>query len=192
MHNTMKKFLKPVLTLFVTASMLVACKRDEDPQPPKEQELITNITLTLIDIDDPNPDEEVTATFRDPDGPGGQAPTITPLVLKPNRTYWGSIRLLNDSDPNDVKDITEEVEAELDDHEFFFTPSPGLNLTIRKTDSDSQGRPVGLETDFDTGAVSSGILNVKLMHQAGIKPTPGSANVGETDIDIDFITSIEE
>lgn len=183
----MKKFLKPVLALFVTASLLTACKPDEDPEPDDDHELITTVTLTLINQS--NATDVVTVTWRDLDGEGGAAPNIGELELKDNTTYLGTVRVLHEAEHgnhSDVEDLTEEIRDEADDHEFFYTPSAGLNLTVNKTDQDSRGRPVGLAATFGTGADSQGTLRVRLMHQVGIKPTPGNPNVGETDIDIVF------
>jgi hypothetical protein len=183
----MKNLFKSVLTLFVTASLLTACKRDEEPEPDHDHELITTVTLTLVNAADATDVE--TVTWRDLDGEGGAAPIIGELELKENTTYLGTIRVLNEEehgDHFDVEDLTEEIREEANDHEFFYTPSAGLNLTVTKTDRDSQGRPLGLEATFVTGAESHGTLRVRLMHQVGIKPTPGNPNVGETDIDILF------
>jgi hypothetical protein len=183
----MKKFIKPVLALFVTASLFTACKRDEDPEPDDDHDEITTISLRLVNAADPT--DVVEATWRDVDGPGGQAPTIDELDLKDNATYNGTIRFLHESEHNnhfDVEDLTDEIREDGNSHEVFYTPSAGLNLTVTKTDQDSQGRPIGLSATFVTGADSHGDLRVRLMHQPGIKPTPGSFNVGETDVDITF------
>jgi hypothetical protein len=131
----------------------------------------------------------VTATFRDPDGEGGNAPVkFDEIVLKPNAVYNTTITLLDES-KTPAEDITEEIEEEADDHQFFYTPTAGLNVTIAYEDKDSKQLPLGLKTKMTTGAASTGKLKVTLKHQAGTKNN--NINTGETDVELDFTTKVQ-
>ncbi len=122
MLKAQKLFLLLIVFSFITAG----CKKD-DAVPDDEQELITTIRLTLTNVT--NSTEVVTATWRDIDGPGGAAPVITGLTLRPNVTYTGTIDFLDESQSNNPVNITDEVEEEGIDHEIFYEVTdhyPGL------------------------------------------------------------------
>ena len=86
-----------------------SCKKDDPVTPviPNEQEVITTLNYTLTNAFDST--DVVTLTFVDLDGDGGTAPTITGGSLNANKTYNGTMELLDETDPADVEDITEEV-----------------------------------------------------------------------------------
>ncbi|MCJ8166157.1 hypothetical protein MKJ04_15020 [Pontibacter sp. E15-1] len=187
----MKHLLKPYLAAFMMGSLLFAstsCGSD-DPKPiVVEQELITTVKLSLVPE---GKGQNVTATFSDPDGDGGNAPTIETLVLAPNTTYNMTVTLSDDS-KSPSKDITAEVRTEGDEHELFFTATGGLNISsVQKTDLDKNNRPVGLEATIVTGATSSGKLRVTLKHQPNLKGNTSDISKGETDVEADFPAVIQ-
>ncbi|QNF35870.1 hypothetical protein HUW51_16845 [Adhaeribacter swui] len=168
--------------------MLMSCDKDDDDAdaPVNESELITTVTLTMREVGTAN---TVTATFRDPDGEGGNAPTqFDEIVLKPNTVYNTTITLLDES-KTPPADITEEIEEEEEDHQFFFTPTAGLNVSVAYDDGDDNNLPVGLETKITTGAPSTGSLKVTLKHQVGTKNN--NIATGETDVELNFITKVQ-
>jgi hypothetical protein len=180
-----RSFIKPVLLLFLTASLLSSCDKDNE-EPENEEELITTVTLAMQEVGTTN---TVTATFRDPDGEGGNAPTkFDEIVLKPNKVYNTTITLQNES-VSPPEDITKEILAEADDHQFFYTPTAGLNVTVAYDDKDSKNLPIGLKTKITTGAASTGKLKVTLKHQPGSKNN--SMAIGDTDVEIDFTTKVQ-
>jgi hypothetical protein len=166
---------------------MASCKKD-DEGPDDEQELITTVRLTLTNVS--NSTELATATWRDTDGPGGAAPVITALTLKPNTTYTGRVQFLDESKPNDPKDITEEVEEEDDEHEVFYIVT-GANLTITNRNTDSKELPLGTRANFASGAASTGILRVVLKHKPGNKAAGDQATKGETDVEADLPVQIQ-
>jgi len=182
-----KKFLKPAFMLFLAAGLLSSCdKNDDEQEPENESELITTVMLTMQEEGTAN---VVTATFRDTDGDGGNAPTkFDEIVLKPNKVYNTTITLMDES-KSPAENITEEIEEESDDHQFFFTPTTGLNVTVAYQDKDANNLPIGLETKVTTGTASTGKLKVTLKHQPGIKNNNIAA--GETDIELDFTTNVQ-
>lgn len=188
----MKNLLKPYLTAFMMGSLLVASTscRDDDPEPVVEEgELITTVTITLVPE---GKSQSVTATFSDPDGPGGNNPTVQTLNLEPNTVYNATLTFSDESQTPPV-DITEEIEEEGDEHEIFYQALSDLNITsVEKTDMDSNNRPIGLEATITTGAASSGILRIILKHQpGGLKGSTSNPAVGETDVEADFPAVIQ-
>lgn len=194
-RSTKGSFKLAVLSAMLILLAFVACKEDNpsDPGGGNDQELITKVILTLTENGTSN---TVTATFNDPDGGGGAAPTITGLSLKAGSTYTGKIELKDES-KNPVEDITEEVKEEADAHQFFYTPQGALagRITVTVTDKDSKNLPVGLEF---TVAVSAGAavtgsaansLNVALSHFEGATKT-GTSRSPETDVEINFPVNI--
>jgi hypothetical protein len=186
MNISKRSFFKPAFGLLLAAGLLAGCDKDEDEQPVNEGELITTVTLTMQEVGTTN---TVTATFRDPDGEGGNAPTkFDEIVLKPNAVYNTTITLLDES-KNPAENITEEVEEEADEHQFFYTPTTGLNVTVAYDDKDSKNLPVGLKTRITTGTASTGKLKVTLKHQPGTKNN--NIATGETDVELDFTTKVQ-
>ena len=170
--------------LLLAVSFLSGCKDDDDTPPVNEEELITTVLLDMTETGTTSP---VTASFRDVDGPGGNAPTITDIVLKPNTVYHTEIRVLDESKTPAVF-VTEEIAEEDEDHQFFYTPTT-VNLAVTYQDQDQNNLPVGLKTFLTTGAASTGKLKVTLKHQPGIKNN--NIATGETDLEVDFNVRIE-
>lgn len=170
--------------------MASACKKDPKPVqtpplPANEEELITTFKITFTDPDNVNPD--VIAVFRDIDGPGGNAPTAFDTIrLLPGTLYNASIEFLNES-VSPAESITEEIQEEAVDHLICFAPS-NVNTTIVRTDSDGTYE-IGLLSNWTTGAVSEGSVQITLRHQPGIKN--GACEVGDSDIELNFHTIIE-
>jgi hypothetical protein len=187
----MKKQFRSYLTLALAGSLLAftSCDDHDDEPHDHEQELITTMTLTMTPQ---GGGQAITATFRDLDGEGGQAPVMTPqqVVLNANTTYVTQITLLDEANN---ENITDEVREKGTEHEFFFVPSPATLLTVTKTDRDSNNRPIGVESTIQTAATpQTGSLRVVLKHQAGgLKTNSSTINTGETDIDVTYNISIQ-
>lgn len=184
------KSKKIYLIGLMSLTMLAACKKDPKPvitppPPVNEEELITTFKITFTDPNGVNP--SVTAIFRDLDGPGGNNPTVfDPIKLKANSTYNAAIQFLNEA-ASPAEDITAEILEEAVDHLICFDVT-GANVTIVRTDSDGTYQ-VGLASTWTTAAVSSGNTIITLRHQPGIKN--GSCDIGDSDIELNFITEIE-
>lgn len=187
----MKKTKLYLFGLLALTMTIASCKKEnpkpvETPPPPvNEEELITTFRITLTDPDGINP--TVIATFRDIDGPGGNAPELFDTIrLKPNAVYHAAIQFLNEA-ANPAEDITEEIAEEAEDHLICFNIS-GVNTYIVRTDSDGTYE-IGLASTWTTTAASQGKVLITLRHQPGIKN--GSCDVGDSDIELDFVTIIE-
>ena len=191
----MKKVSLKNLFVVATAVALIitGCKKDKetvpDPEDPvNETEVMTTFKLTFVDS--ANSADIVTATFRDPDGDGGNPPVkFDSVKLVANKTYFASVLILDET-KSPVDTISNEIEEEANDHLFFYTPQ-GVNETITILDKDTHTPtplPVGVHTKWKTGATSTGSTKIVLRHQPGVKN--GTYAPGETDIEILFQTKI--
>jgi hypothetical protein len=183
MKTSFKKLFLGFLAL-VLATGFSACK-DNNPEPENPEELITTLKLTFTDS--ANTANTFTVTFADPDGPGGNTPTTyDSIALQPNKTYWVTAQLLNES-VSPAEDITLEVEEEKEDHLFGYSST--ANISIVATDLDNNNLPVGIQTKWKTAGASTGNTTVVLKHQPGIKT--GDIALGETDVEVFFYTEIQ-
>ena len=180
------KFLSTV----IFASLLVAsCSNNDDaPEPVNEEEVITTLTVTLA----PNGGgTSITLQTRDLDGDGPNAPDVTVSGnLEAGVTYNGTIVLQNET-VSPAENITEEVEEESIEHQFFYTPGAGLDVTTAYSNFDTDGNPLGTEFTVTAGAASSGTLTFTLRHEP-TKPNTGLGDAGgETDIAATFSVTIQ-
>jgi len=185
----MNKNLISTLAL-ATVLFFAACKKD-DPEIPNEEELITSVNYTLTST---SGGADVTLSFQDLDGDGGDSPTITGGTLEANHTYTGSLELLNEAE-SPVEDITEEIDEEDDEHQFFFT-STVSNLMVAYGDQDGDGNPIGLSSTLTTGDAASGTLTITLRHEpsksaTGVSDGDITNAGGETDIEVTFPVDVQ-
>jgi hypothetical protein len=163
---------------------VIGCKKDDHAHD--EEELITTVNVRLTESGTTN---VTTFTFRDTDGPGGNAPTrFDTIRLAPNRTYNCEITLLNES-VTPAEDKTPEIRTEANDHQFFFAPT-SVNITVSNLDTDSRSLPLGLTSRWTTAAATpagvTGSIRVTLKHKPGIKASGDDVSKGETDIEVAF------
>ena len=109
------KVLSTALILFATL-MFTSCDKN-NPEPPVDPEVITTLNYTLSPS---SGGSDVSLSFSDLDGDGGNAPIITGGKLEANTTYTGILELLNES-VTPTEDITEEIAEEDEEHQFFFS-----------------------------------------------------------------------
>ena len=189
----MKLFLYTKLIFFYlfTALLISSCSSDEDevdeiPELINEQEVITTVVLTFDSSDNP------TQTIRWAVEEDNSSKVIN---LKANTAYQVGISFLDETDPSDVEDITEEVIEEADDHQVFYdfsdvsiSYSSGTNDTI-----DSDGNPVYLNSLWTASSSGSGIVQAFLIHEPTSKTgTSRDSFGGETDVAIDIPITISD
>lgn len=183
----MSKF-KFLGTALLVGLLVVSCKKDDttpvDNHEHDESELITTVQLNFSGKGISGNDTTFTVSFDDPDGTGGNKPTAFDTIrFAANKTYTCDLILL-DKSKNPVDTISNEVKEEADEHLFFFTPSDKDALSVTINDKDSKGRNLGLKTSWVTKKATNGTVQVKLMHQPGVKD--GTSANGDTDVEIDF------
>ncbi len=201
----MKRLFSWVLSVVLVATgMLHLTSCGDDPEKENVPELITKITLTFTPVAGGDP---IVINAVDPDGEGPQdlAPE-GPIELLEGATYMLSIELFNEllSPGEEGYDLTEEIEEEADEHQFFFGFSDGVfssptgsgNIapstgSINYEDEDSNGLPVGLVTRWTAGTIQSDkFFRVMLKHLPGIKSATSTSADGETDVDVTFTLNI--
>ena len=152
----MKKLNFLITAIFATVLFVSCSNDDETVAPVNEEEVLTTMTVTL------------TPNF-------GGSPITVSGNLATGITYNGTILLLNET-VNPPENITDEVEEEDLEHQFFYTLGSGLDATTAYSNFDSEGNPLGTEFTLITGAASSGTLTFTLRHEP-TKPNDGiSAN----------------
>jgi len=183
--------LKTVITTVLVAILgLSSCSKD-DPIIPNEEEVITTLEYTLT----PNGGgTTVVLSFMDLDGDGGNAPIITGGTLDANKTYTGTLVLLNEQE-SPAGDITAEIQEEDEEHQFFFQTNIA-GLTVAYNDQDANGNPLGLQSTITTTDVGNGTLTVILRHEpnksAGGVASGDITNAGgETDIEVTFDVTVQ-
>ena len=195
-----------LLPMLILALIFTGCSDDDDTtsdqngggddnnlpiDPINEQEVITTVEITLT-----NDLGSYQLSWEDLDGDGPDEAIINGTTM-PAGTYNCEVELYNKTvaEDDDEYRVTLEILEEDLDHQFFFTPLNGLDVSYSYTDMDSEGNPIGQTFDL-TANVSGGDLNVVLLHE----PDKGAAGVpdgdmtnagGETDIDITFPITIE-
>jgi hypothetical protein len=186
-----KQFMKVVLGIFVFSALITSCKKDT-VEEPNEEEVITTMKLTFVPV---GGGETLTYQFKDPDGPGGTAPTQQEIVLAPSKTYNVTVQLLNEIE-SPAKDITLEVAAEADAHRFYYEPTVGSNITVAGLDNDGNGVPLGITSTWTTGSIATGKTKVTLRHFGGTPPDKAvgdlvNSSKSSTDIEVEFNTKIQ-
>jgi len=153
----------------------IGCGDPDDGQQQNESEVITSVSIVFSPS---GGGDDITAEFDDPDGDGGEPPTIDEIELLPGE-YAASVSLSNRlEDP--PEDITEEILDEAAEHQIFFTGSavdgpasdvPGAPLVHSYADADENGFPIGIDSTIiaDSG---SGDLVITLRH---MPPISGSS-----------------
>ena len=183
MKSTKKIFLMALLA----TSLLVGCKKDE-PSPTEDNELITTIRLKFTESG-----TTTSFTFKDLDGPGGNAPIIDKISLKPNKTYTVTVEILDES-KMPIVNTTNDILAKKDEHLFEFISTPATLLVLTPTDKDSRGFNVGLTSSATTTSAGTGKLQVVLHHQPPVGGKPiknGTFTLGSIDVDVNFEVEIK-
>ena len=189
----MKLFLntKQIFFYLFTALLISSCSSDEDevdeiPELINEQEVITTVVLTFDSSD--NPTQTIRWAVEEDN-------SLKFINLKANTEYQVGISFLDETDPSDVEDITEEIIEEADDHQVFYgfsdvsiSYSSGTNDTI-----DSDGNPVYLNSLWTASSSGSGIVQAFLIHEPTSKTgTSRDSFGGETDVAIDIPITIAD
>lgn len=193
----MKNLRKLPIYLFAALTMGFASCESDDPEPENDGEVITDVTLNFQELDGSgNPIGLVTSfSARDPEGiEVGATPIIQPISLTKGKTYRMTIEVLNSIEN---EDITKEILAEADEHQFFFLGSGFTSNVLTIAYNDPSGKLIGLQnilTVSSSPGTNNSQMRVLLRHDLD-KSFPGATNPnfenfvqagGETDLDITF------
>ena len=182
------KNLKLIALLVIPVIFSTSCSNDD--APVNEEEVITTVTTTLV-----GGGQTITLTSRDLDGDGPNAPVITVSGnLVAGTTYTGSTKFLNELE-SPAEDITVEVEEEGADHQVFYQLPSSIG-TVTYTDTDANGRPIGLNFILVAGTSgSTGTLTVTLRHlpnktASGVSGGDITNAGGNTDAAVSFSVAV--
>jgi hypothetical protein len=184
--------------------LVAAC--GDDGGSTNENEVITTVVLNFT----PTSGSAVVATWNDPDGDGGSAPTIDPVNLPPGN-YSLTVQFQNRL-VTPPEEITEEVMQENNFHLLLFTGTAVVGPATTNTtgplmqsyaDMDGNGLPVGL-TDNIVASAGTGQLTVTLRHMPPEEPPVKSATTvmevktggvdsigGSTDAQVNFTVTVQ-
>lgn len=171
--------MKPPLILSSVLILLASCHKKSNL--PQEEINTLKISFTQSG-------STKTFTWTDPDGAGGNNPTIDTIVLDSASSGPGLIQvfqLINGAST----EVTGEIASKKEEHQFFFVPANLGTFSIAASDKDANGLPVGLTFGAQTGSPANGLLRVYLSHYDGI--TKSAAPSPETDIDVTFPVRIK-
>lgn len=189
----MKKYI--IYALLALPLIIVSCSKDDNdtPEPVNEEEVITTMTVTLTPKEGFEADT-LTLQTKDLDGDGPNAPVISVSGdLKNGVFYTGIVVFLNETE-TPAENITEEIEEEADEHQFFITPGGGIaqNIGIEYLNTDSNGNILGTQFELNTLEPGNGTLTFTLRHEPK-KPNTGLNDAGgETDFEASFSVTVVE
>lgn len=196
----MKKNILPFLVIFL---VLISCEK-EAPETENEVEIMTDISLVFTNTNVPQ--DVVIARAQDKDGPGIEPMRILDSIqLSPNSTYILSFEIWNNLNPEKPENVWLEIKDEDDEHQVFFQftenafKNPGgkgnfddAQAPLNYLDFDSNGNPLGLETEWTTGdTVVNAFFRVRLAHQPDVKTSTSTVNDGDIDFDLEFVLSVK-
>ena len=180
--------MAPRLRILLVLSLvfMLSCSNVEDePIAAFAPKPITTVEILLTDEAKNNE----LFSFRDLDGPGGEAPDIRTNILRPNTEYT-SVLLMLDESVEPASNITNQVAIEGVDHQVFYVVD-GTNMSIEYIDTDTDGNPLGILTSITTGDPGTSSLTIVLRFQpdkSAIGVNQGDLNNagGDTDIEVTF------
>jgi hypothetical protein len=161
-------------------------KSEKTVSPPLPgNEFLSSVRLIATNANDPNDVQVATVTDTTIISDPPDSINHPELDLKANSTYNVQVLFLDETqDP--PGNVTDDIYDRRNYHLICFDISGGANLTVVRTDKDTNDPPleIGLQDKFTTGAASTGTLNVQLRHQPNAKD--GTCEPGSSDADVDF------
>lgn len=182
MKHTTIAFKAMFATVLLGGLFIAGCGDDDTTT---EQE---NITTVVLHFTGPGLDAEF--EWNDLDGPGGNTPEIDTIALPPLNANVNCHVHVYDRSKNPATDITDEIEAEANNHLFVYQPDTSLVVVWTYVDTDSNGKPLGIETLWTTGQPATGNLRVILYHEPANKDDQSNPG-GEVDLDVTFPVKIQ-
>ncbi|MEJ8816649.1 hypothetical protein [Lacibacter sp. H407] len=178
------KHLKFLAVVMLGGLILAGCKKKNNEEE-NEEELITTVNVKLTAAGGATQ----TFTWKDVDGPGGNAPQINTISISPNTTYACAIEFLDES-KTPAENITTEVNAEGADHQVYYEVTTAA-LTINGLNTDAGGLPLGITSNWVAGTNSGGSVKITLKHKPGVKALGDLISKGETDVEVTFPVVIQ-
>ncbi|MCB9203018.1 MAG: hypothetical protein H6604_08240 [Flavobacteriales bacterium] len=181
--------MKYLQFLFIAIFSFITIQCSDDDGTPKiinEEEAITDVEITVMNT---TTLQEITYIVNEENNDG-----TFEIPLDENENYTFSVRFLNKSNLNDIKNITEEVIAESDEHFIFYeTTTSNLTISYNADDTkDSNNENLGLIQNISTGNAETITVDMYLIHEPATKTGTTRNNFGgETDVQIRFKFVVE-
>ena len=191
-------------TLLSIVLLFISCDKDDTPEAENEMEVFTKAVIVVTNLSDDTSetfnfeveehdhdhDHSVLPQTQDDDDHGDH----TVIELKSGSEYKFEISFLNETDPNNIIDMTDEVIKEADDHHVFYElVGNGISYDSTSGDTfDSKSNPLNLVTKWTTTTATEVEVEAYLLHQ----PTSKTGNTrddfgGATDVEIEFEAHVE-
>ena len=190
------------LSLFI---LILSCSKDSDPDPVHEEEVITLVTLEVTKVGssetkkynfeveghDHGEEDHEEEDHDDHDGEHLE------IELEANSSYNVSMMIYNDTDPDNIEDLTPEIIEEVNEHQIFYAITDelsGFSISSASNDpKDSEGYPLFQKTTWTTTGETSGDVVGYLIHEPTSK-TGSTRNDfgGAVDFEIEFEVHVEE
>ena len=199
-----------ILIISIITLFIISCSKSE-PAVVHEHEVFTRVVIEIKEEsmtnytkytfeveghDDHGHDDHGDDDHGDDDhGDDDHGDEHMAIELNTDTTYNVGIFFYNDSDPDNIEDVTLEVIEEADAHQVFYemTEIPGFSIAAAPDDTkDSNGNPLFLKTTWTTTSETSGDVKAYLIHEPTSKTGSARADFGgATDVEIEFEVHIE-
>ena len=203
-------YTNSILIISIITLFIISCSKSE-PAVVHEHEVFTRVVLEIkpesmtnytkytFEVeghDDHGHDDHGDDDHGDDDhGDDDHGDEHMAIELNTDTTYNVGIFFYNDSDPDNIEDVTLEVIEEADAHQVFYemTEIPGFSIAAAPDDTkDSNGNPLFLKTTWTTTSETSGDVKAYLIHEPTSKTGSARADFGgATDVEIEFEVHIE-
>jgi hypothetical protein len=178
------KHIQLFAVVVLAGLIITSCKKKEDDV--EEEENITTVKVTLTPV---TGGTAQTFTWKDVDGPGGNAPVIDQIVLAASIPSTCSLQFLDES-KTPAADITPEIIAEGKDHQVYYEAT-GVSVTVNTLNTDANGLPLGNTSFWGNSGTGTGSMKITLKHKPGTKAAGDPVTKGETDIEVVFPVKIQ-
>ncbi len=191
-------------TLLLSVLLFISCDKDDAPEAENEMEVFTKAVIKVTNLSNDSSEAyefEVEEHDHDHDHgvlvqnlEGDDHGDHTEIELESGSEYKFEISFLNDSDPNNVIDMTDEVIEEKDEHLVFYElVGDGISYATMSGDTlDSDGNALNLVTKWTTTTETVVDVEAYLIHQPTSKVgTTRDDFGGATDVEIEFEAHVE-
>lgn len=174
----MKKHL--LILAGAVALMFSSCEKAEDPHAGHNHPVITTVKLNFTDQMSQN---TFSVEYSDPDGVGGNPPSIDTIMLDSGHVYSVTVEFWDES-VNPASNVTPTIQVTGFEHLVCYEALNNLMIGFTITDQDGGGLPLGLVSDWTVGTADDGNFRLKLRHQPGVKD--GTCTPGDSDVETTF------
>ena len=191
-------------TLLSIVLLLISCDKDDTPEAENEMEVFSKAVIVVTNLSD---DSSETYNFEVEEHDHGHDHSVLPqtqdddehgdhtvIDLKSGSEYKFEISFLNDTNPNNIIDMTPEVIEEKDEHHVHYElAGNGIVIESYSGDTiDSNGNALNLVTKWTTSIAAEIDVEAYLIHQPTSKTgTTRDDFGGATDVEIEFEAHVE-